>query len=1100
MTGSFGPLTAPSRPIFTRREVVPMKFSPIKLAFYALLGAVVVQGCRCGPPATQRQYGELGLVYEVEGGTRTDREALYDFGSEFMGKSLTRTIVVKNLGAGQLTLTSLEKLEGDTVLIGETGDANPVWNVAFTPGTNLPVSGFVEINVTFTPTQVNEIQREHGVKLLLRAENARDGEGTATLTFTGVGLSGVCELPKTLDFGKVARDDSYRHSVELRNPTQLAASAFVGAITSSSGDHTAFSFAPESAQGDITIEPGGNRKVLIDFRPTENKSYLAFVKMRASEHCREEVNVTLTGTGVDSVLTWAPTSVDCGYVTPGIEVTRKVTFTNDGLAGAELSALKTQNNTEFRIVAAAGQDPGKLSIPGGGKTAELTVGCKPAVLGPRQTQLTFSTNLPKQPSGQLQVKVFGGGPDIQVQPSPNLNFGKVAYFAGVNPPSFAKRKLTVLNVGSAPAVPDNKANLRLGTPDASGNPQQPYFTVVPLNNDTAANEFQITLPASYDPVKGLVAKVGENAAELEVKFTPISLGMKQAKVTIFSNDPDEPAKEIVISANSVDVPPCNYTVSPTALNFGLISPPDYRDLGFSIKNNGTQAGEICLLSGLARGNGTHTFFSLPQGDIETYEMAPNEQLQVLVRVHPQGMTPSGVTNIEGTVDFFMSSPLKPQTTVKLDAQLAPSCLTIAPDELDFGTVQVGCSSVTRTFSVYNTCSTAVKIHSFGMQSAAGQPAGGANCAGTQPCPEFLLVQSPAIPAGGLTVSAGQAPLTFQAKYKPIDIGSDTGAIAVTATQSGSNVTYVVALKGKGDNQGIHTDVFTQDLKPKADVLIAIDNSCSMSSYQASLAANFDSFIKFAEAAKVDYHIAVITTDDSSATHQGRFVSGPSHPEKILTSTTVDVENKFKAKVAVGINGSAIETCLSPLLKAVTAPLVNNENAGFLRDEASLAMICVTDASDQSSQPATYYLNNFWNVKGHNRKTQFTFNAIAGFNPSPPSGCPYDSGPDDGSYAYLVSQTNGVKDEICTPDWSKTLEELGKTGLGFRTNFFLTSVPDLTKGPIIVAINGVPVPAVDDRGATVWTFDSVGNSVNFEPMYVPEPGQTLTITYHVTCYP
>ena len=1077
-----------------------MTFSPLKLAAYALLGAVVVSGCRCGETETERRFGDLGLVYKADGdSTRTDREALYDFGSVFMGQTVTEKIVVKNLGAASLTLSSMEKLEGDTVSIGEGGDANPVWKVAFVPGTTLGVSEYVEIEVTFAPPQIEEVQREHGVKLMLRAEGAREGENEATITLKGLAVSGVCELPKTLNFGKVARDDTYRHTVDIRNPTQLTATATVTAITSSSGDHNAFTFAPESPQGDFSVDPNTTRQVQIDFKPTENKSYLAFVDMRASAQC-PVVKVTLTGQGVDSVLSWNPTQVDCGYVTPGVEVTRQVTFTNDGLQDVQLSQIKTQNNSEFRVVPQEGQDPQSLTVPGAGGTAELTVGCKPAVLGPRQTFLTFATNLARQSAGQIQLRTFGGGPDIQVNPSPNLNFGRVAYFPGANPPASSIRKLTVMNVGTAPAQPDNKANLRLGQADASGNPTQPYFKIEPLNDGTAETEFEILVPTTYDMNKGLVAKVGENAVELQVKITPISVGQKQARLTIYSNDPDQPEKVIEINALAEELPPCNYTVSPTALNFGLISPPDYRDLGFSIKNNGTAPNEICLLSGLSKVAGGHAFFGLPAGNIESYEMAPQEQLEVLVRVQPTGMTPSGVTQITAQVEFFMSSLLKPQTVVNLTAQLAPSCLTIAPDELDYGTVQVGCSSVTRTFSVYNTCSTPVTIHSFGMQAAAGQVAGGPNCPGTQPCPEFMLVQAPAVPPSGLVVSAGQAPLTFQARYRPIDIGADTGAIAVTATQSGQNVTYVVSLKGKGDTQGIHTDTFTQDLKPKADVLISIDSSCSMASYQASLAANFDSFIQFAESAKVDYNIAVITTDDDSAQHQGRFVSGPSHPEKILAPNVVDVENKFKAKVNVGTSGSATETCLSPMLKALTAPLVNNDNAGFLRDEASLALICVTDAVDQSSMPSTQYLNQFWNIKGHNRKTQFTFNAIAGFNPNPPSGCPYDSGPDDGTYAYLVAQTNGVRDEICTPDWSKTLEELGKTGLGFRTNFFLTSVPDLTKGPVLVAIDGVTVSAVDERGATVWVYDSVGNSVNFEPMYVPEPGQTLTITYHVTCYP
>ena len=50
-----------------------------------------------------------------------------------------------------------------------------------------------------------------------------------------------------------------------------------------------------------------------------------------------------------------------------------------------------------------------------------------------------------------------------------------------------------------------------------------------------------------------------------------------------------------------------------------------------------------------------------------------------------------------------------------------------------------------------------------------------------------------------------------------------------------------------------------------------------------------------------------------------------------------------------------------------------------------------------------------------------------------------------------------------------------------------------------AATQITIP-VDVRGAQVWTYDSTGNSVNFEPLFVPEPGRTLTISYFVACIP
>ncbi|MGA9521033.1 MAG: choice-of-anchor D domain-containing protein, partial [Myxococcaceae bacterium] len=659
---------------------------------------------------------------------------------------------------------------------------------------------------------------------------------------------------------------------------------------------------------------------------------------------------------------WDPNILDFKYVTPGVQVTREVTFSNAGPSDVQLSQIKPLNMAEFWVVAAAGADATRLTVPKAEKnsagawvpgTAKLTVAFKPLQLGPRQTQLQFQTNLAKQPTGFVTLKGFGGGPDIQVTPSPTLNFGQVAFFQGAN--SFQKRKLTVMNIGTAPAVPDAAANLRLGKAAANGDWSAPFVEVFPLNADTDPTEFEVIVPTlpTYDPAVGLQAVAGKNKVDLEVKITPKSIALKQAEIHIYSNDPDQPVYKITVSADAVNLPPCNYEVTPSVLSFGLISAPDYRDLSFQIRNNGTGAGDICLLSSLDIAAGSDAAFSLPDGPIDSYTMQPGETKQIKVRVHPTGQTPSGVTNIQGIVEFFMSSPSRPSFQVVLNAQLAPSCLTIAPDDLDFGTVKVGCSSQTRSFLIYNTCSAPVTVTNFSLQNAGGFPAGDARCSNPgQPCPEYIEMRTLPITGSGLVLNSGDAPQEFQIKYRPIDIGADNGAVAINATQNGTQVTYVVSLTGRGDTVGIQTDVFMQDAKPKADILLVIDNSGSMGDELASLAANFGSFIKYANSAKVDYHIAVTTSDNTK--EGGTFVFGAGHPEKVLSPTTFDVETKFKAKVNVGTNGSATEMCFEPALRGLTAPKVNAENAGFLRNEAALALVCITDEEEQSPQSVTYY--------------------------------------------------------------------------------------------------------------------------------------------------
>jgi hypothetical protein len=383
-----------------------------------------------------------------------------------------------------------------------------------------------------------------------------------------------------------------------------------------------------------------------------------------------------------------------------------------------------------------------------------------------------------------------------------------------------------------------------------------------------------------------------------------------------------------------------------------------------------------------------------------------------------------------------------------------------------------------------------------MVSPAGERAGDANCPGPGDCPEFIAVSTAGI-APNATIPSGATPVTFSLKYHPIDLGADNGAFMLKVVQNGAMVDYLITLRGVGDTMGLNVDVFKQDSKPKADILLVIDNSCSMADKQLALATNFASFIQYAITAQVDYQIGVTSTDDAD---NGKIFGDLTNP-KVLKPTTPDVENKFKQKVNLGINGSGIEMSLLPAVEALTAPIITSDNVGLLRPDAVLAVVAVSDADDQSPQPVAFYVNQLLSIKGAQRASQFSFNSVGPYLNAAPANCSYDgAGLAPRSLAAVVA-TAGVKEEICTPDWSKALEKIGRNAFGYRTNFFLTATPDLTGGKTIVVKNdGTVMDPVDIHGSTEWTYDPVGNSVNFEPLFVPEPGRTLTVTYYVACLP
>ncbi len=1043
-------------------------------------------GCACRPESQTRVTGEIGVVTrDASGAAFVSRDAVYDFGPVFVGAQGVLELEVQNTGLGGLILESLTKEGGAPVVIGDThADPEPVFDVRFVP-TELGASETARFAMTFTaPPQGEAKAVPHEVTLVLRGANTAEGAETARITLKATAVSSVCRVPSKIDFGGVAKGDTARFSQELPNVQQVESTATVGDIYGN--DQASFGFDPSSPRGSFTIPPMGARSVVFTFRPTELREYLALVDMRASADC-PNFKVQLVGAGVEQVLTWEPRELDFGYAAPGATLEAELTFKNAGQADIVVSHL-APSPAEFKLVGSGAS----VLVPKQGQ-GKVKLSFQPTALGAKAGQLSFHTDLASQSAGLVPLKGFGGGADIHVLPAGQLGFGKVAYFAGTN--QSQTRKLTVLNVGAKPPQPDARANLKLG----KGGAGQPYFEVKTVSGDPS--ELAVEGPAqsgpgAYDPSVGIEATAGRNYTELVVRLTPKSVGPKQFTLTVFSNDADEPEVQVAIQADVVTAPPCNYALTPTTLHFGVLTAPASTELGVTLTNRGVAPGEVCLVSSADVAAGSHGAFSLPAGPLASKELQPGESLLIPVRAKASPPVPATPTDVTGQLELFVASPTSPRAVVDLKAKLGSGCLTIAPDDFDFGAVALGCNSATRTFTVYNTCSSPVVVTGISVDMPAGQAAGGPNCAGASACPEFQLVSTPAISAGGLSISPG-AQATFSARYRPIDLGDDVGAIGVKSNLGAQQVTYVVALKAKGDPTGQQTDTFEQDADRRADVLFVIDNSNSMADEQKALGDNFASFIQYAVAADIDFHIAVTTTDMGSGGAKGAFTSGPNHPETVLYAGMADLESKFKAKVNVGIGGGANEMAFEPALKALTPPLVSTVNDGFLRDEATLAVVAVTDETEQSSGTVDYYVNRFVNIKGTSRRHLFSFNAIAGFFAAAPSGC--QATPDDGRFADMVRKTGGFKESICTPNWSNALQALGKAAFGSRSEFQLTAVPNQTGGNrIVMKINGVELPQMVN-GAQAWSYSPVTNAVKLEPQYVPAPGDQLTISYRVTCF-
>ena len=242
----------------------------------------------------------------------------------------------------------------------------------------------------------------------------------------------------------------------------------------------------------------------------------------------------------------------------------------------------------------------------------------------------------------------------------------------------------------------------------------------------------------------------------------------------------------------------------------------------------------------------------------------------------------------------------------------------------------------------------------------------------------------------------------------------------------------------------HTDVFYQMPPTSVDILLVVDNSCSMGDEQDKLSEGFDKFVEAFEFADVDYHIGVVTTDTDHANQAGRLQGNP----KWIQPDTANGAEAFKAAVRVGTLGSGYERGLEAARIALGPEMSAGYNVGFLREDAYLSIIFVSDEEDFSTEPVANYINFFWAQKTGKGRDALTASALVGTDDwGEPADCGDQSSPYTGAsaahrYVDVASQTSGIIGSICSDDFTPIITELGLNSSRLTARFQLTRAPDV----------------------------------------------------------
>lgn len=298
------------------------------------------------------------------------------------------------------------------------------------------------------------------------------------------------------------------------------------------------------------------------------------------------------------------------------------------------------------------------------------------------------------------------------------------------------------------------------------------------------------------------------------------------------------------------------------------------------------------------------------------------------------------------------------------------------------------------------------------------------------------------------------------------------------------------------------DTWEQAPETDADILFVVDDSFSMAEEQQALADGFESFIAELEDAGSDFQIGVISTSQETDDPDRGILIGDT---PFLTPQD-DYVSEFQARVQVGVGGSDKEKGLEAAAWALSPESLVLHNIGFLRPDANLLVVFVSDEDDCSDDgrldgmdssacytqkdllvPVPEMVHRIHDAKYSGELVQI--GAIVG---------PYDGSCSDAfagwRYAEAVFYNGGVLGKICDGDWSNVLTALGGNALGVLTSFKLSHAADVAT--LKVTVDGRPVPQDENDG---WTYDWVHWMLQFHGDAIPARGAQIVAEYDIAPY-
>jgi hypothetical protein len=290
-----------------------------------------------------------------------------------------------------------------------------------------------------------------------------------------------------------------------------------------------------------------------------------------------------------------------------------------------------------------------------------------------------------------------------------------------------------------------------------------------------------------------------------------------------------------------------------------------------------------------------------------------------------------------------------------------------------------------------------------------------------------------------------------------DTGDDGGSLDTGAP---------VKLDAASDETGMADagDAIEETGCERVDLLFVIDNSGSMSDEQSNLVDGVPSFISEIQTQLADadsYHVGVITTDEyelnDGCNEEGAMViatggddssdeiCGPYADGHSYMTENDDLDDAFACAALIGTDGDSDERPMQTM-QAALSPGMNGPgdcNDGFLRDDALLVIVIITDEEDDheieaceqdaypgsSGEPAQWF-ESVVAAKGGVEENIVVL-ALVGPPGPEPAVCPSldkcDGGVDGAEVGERVASfttmfSNGIVGRVCEPSFGSFFSE------------------------------------------------------------------------------